>query len=369
MALCRSGNASACSRDVTRSGLTEHSGSRDSIWRSVDETRGAVTYCWVDNSIPELLMLTALPFFFALLACDTADEADDVPQTPDDDVIADTAAPETLDLDLDGAGNREAFARVRGSLDEDEQVYFYWSGYIYDHQDADPYDPAQTDWGSPILQFEGFNVARFQKAGNGTYDMLTREVSVYRNLNGEIIDCWNNSALGAEEAEDVRVVHVQNDPVNFQVGGADYIELDDTIAFRMEVLLAYPSSLPVDDYPEYSAGNTYQSVELFNFYADRADLEDPDQLSVPAHISWSRFGQYLPWMKMGQRPGKLVYHVQGYKVMEGWEGLPQDLREWVEENAPEHQDAPEFWGWGDNMTSWRYFESLVSDGEYDSSCP
>lgn len=303
-------------------------------------------------------------FLFSLVACDSPDQRSQSPE-----VIADTAAPAPLDLDLDGEGNAEAFVRVRGSLDEDEQVYFYWSGYIYDHQDVDPYAAAENDWSSPIMRFEGFNVARFEKVRDGVYNMITREISVYRHVNGAIIDCWNNGVLGVEEPESVRVVHVQNDPVNFQVSGADYVEIGDTIAFRMEVVMAYPSALSVDDYPEYSASNTYQTAELFNFYASRADLEDPEQRSVPAHISWSRVGQYLPWMKVGQRSGKLIYHVQGYKVMDGWEGLPEDLREWVEENAPEYQDAPSHLDWSENMTSWRYFERLLSEGDYDSSCP
>lgn len=292
-------------------------------------------------------------------------------QAPIEDTSSDLAseAPERLELDLDDPlTNAQAFARVRASLDPDQQVYFYWTGFIYNHQDVDPTAPGQDDWGTPILQFEGYNVARFEPRGDGVYNMLTREVAVYKNLRGEIIDCWNNNALDADEPEYVRVVHVQNDPVNFQVTGADYAELGETIAFRLEVLLAYPSAISVASYPEYSAGNTYQSVELFNFYANRTDLEDPTQDSVPAHISWTRFGQYLPWMKMGQRPGKLVYHTQGYKTLD-WNDLPEDLRGWVDENAPGYRDAPSSWNRGGNMTSWRYFEQLLAEGDYDSACP
>ena len=281
----------------------------------------------------------------------------------------DTGAVEKLELDLDDSqANAEHFVRVRGSLDSDQDVFYYWSGYIYDQQDVDPYADAVTSWRDPILRFDGFNVARFRSLGDGYYDMITRVVSLYRNLRGEIIDCWTNAFLGVEESEYVEVIHIQNDPVNFTVGEVDYVELGDLIAFRMEVPLTYPSPLPVEEYPEYSAGNTYQSTELFNFYTRRSDLENADLESVPAHISWTRVGQYLPWMKMGQRAGKLVYHAQGYKVMDGWEGLPADLREWVESNAPEFAEAPAYLSFGDNMTSWRYFDKLMSEGLYDSAC-
>ncbi|MBO86159.1 MAG: hypothetical protein CL927_12440 [Deltaproteobacteria bacterium] len=253
-------------------------------------------------------------------------------------------------------------------MNADDEVVYYWTGAIYNQVEADPYGEAVSDWGSPILRFEGFNIARFRNRGGGVYDMLTREITVYQNMGGRIIDCWNNGAAGVEDREDVAVVHVQNDPVNFQVSGTDYVEVGDHISFSFEVQLAYESALTVDEYPDHSAGNTYQSMEMFNFYASRADLEDDSQQSVPAHISWTRVGQYLPWMKMGQTPGKLVYHAQGYKVMDGWDGLPEDLKDWVLTNAPEYQHAPERWGSGENMTSWRYFDEIVRAGEYDGRC-
>ena len=60
-------------------------------------------------------------------------------------------------------------------------------------------------------------------------------------------------------------------------------------------------------------------------YVAREDLEDTTIRSAPVNISWTRVGQYLPWMQMGDRPGKLVYHVRGYKVLKGLEALPPKL--------------------------------------------
>ena len=313
---------------------------------------------------------------FLMLACTTVTKvgqdpvsAETAQDTSAQDLSDDPAPSEGSELDLDDPEvNAQAYARVRGSLDPDEHVYYYWSGYIYSQQDVDPYAPGQSDWGAPILRFDGFNVARLRPSGDGYFDVLTREVSLYRNMQGQIIDCWNNAVLEPDESDYVRVLHVQNDPVNFTVGSLDYVELGETLAFSVEVPLTYVSPLPVDEYPLYSASNTYQSTELFNFYTLRADLEDASQLSVPAHISWVRVGQYLPWMKVGQLPGKLVYHAQGYKVMDGWDGLPEDLREWVQVHAPEFQEAPGSVTTGTNMTSWRYFDWLMSEGKYDSAC-
>ena len=97
-------------------------------------------------------------------------------------------------------------------------------------------------------------------------------------------------------------------------------------------------------------------------------LENPDLKTVPVHLSWTRIGQYLPWMRMGSNEGKLIYHAQGYKVLDGWDGLPSDLKEWTLSNAPEYQYPPEQDEYP-NMTSWRYMRKIVDDGTYDPSCP
>lgn len=316
-----------------------------------------------------------LVLFSMVTGCDESRDGAGAPPSISGEELAlseDTAegVEDTLpELDLtDPVAVSEAFAKTRGSLDPDEQVFYYWKGLIYDRKYADPLGAPQSDYGTPLMAFEGFNVARFEPVGGGVFDMVTREVSVYKSLSGEIIDCWNNAVLGPDAPARVPVVHVTNDPVNFQISGADVTEMGEMVVFPMEVILTYESPLPVEDYPEYSASNTYESSELFNFFTTKAALRDPANDSVPAHISWTRVGQYLPWMQVGQLEGHLVYHAQGRKLTNGWDDLPSDIRAWVEENAPEYQRAPDTQSWGSNMTSWRYFRQLIERGEYSDTC-
>ena len=265
--------------------------------------------------------------------------------------------------------NTEAFVKMRGSLDESQEVVFYWEGYIYNQERFDPLAPPQTSYGaSPILAFEGYNIARFEKISDTEYQMLSREITVYKNLFGNITDCFDNFNINVEPPVYVPVVHIQNDPVNFVVGESVYKEFHDLIVWDMDIFLSYPSPLPVDDYPLYSASNTYQSIEMFDFYSKRSDLADPSQKSIPVHLTWVRHGQYLPWMQAGQKEGGLVYHAQGYKVMNGWAGLPEDLKEWTKANAPKFQHAPESTIDGSNVTSWRYMKTLLDHESYPSVC-
>ena len=118
-------------------------------------------------------------------------------------------------LDMENpTDNTMAFAKMRGSLQSDEEVVFYWHGYIYNHELQDPYGETETSYSaSPIMAFEGYNIA-VEKISDTEYLMLSREITVYKNLFGKIIDCFDNRAVNAEDSEWVPVVHVQNDPVN-----------------------------------------------------------------------------------------------------------------------------------------------------------
>jgi len=273
----------------------------------------------------------------------------------------------SLDLNLfNPADNLTAFTKMRGSLNPDDEVVFYWKGNIYAVQDADPFGSPISEYPSPILKFEGFNVARFEPTPDGIR-MISREMSVYRNAFGSIIDCWDNGVLNPDEPALVPVVHVWNDPVNFTLGGGNAQEMGEQVVWTTEVMLRYPSPLPVDEFPEYSAGNTYESAEMFNFYSMNDDLNNPELDSVPVTISWSRVGQFLPWMQMGQTPDKLVYHTFGRKLMGGVDELPEDLKAYVMDKDPKFMEAPAADTYP-NDTSWRVFQKLVESGDYSPTC-
>ena len=171
-------------------------------------------------------------------------------------------AVESLGLNLrDYQDNQLAFLKTRGSLNPNEDVVFYWTGSIFLDQPKDPYAPAARSFPGPILNFEGFNIARFRPVPGGVR-MLSREISVYKDMSGRIIDCWSNRALGLERPERVPVVHVFNDPVNHTIRGGSANVFGDMVTWNLEVILRYPSPLPVDEYTQFSAGNTYESSEL-----------------------------------------------------------------------------------------------------------
>ncbi|MEU8803834.1 DUF1838 family protein [Spirillospora sp. NPDC048819] len=250
--------------------------------------------------------------------------------------------------------------RVRASRGGDETV-IWWTGDVYAWLPGDgPHH---------LFGFEGVNVGRAVPVDGGV-ELLTREAACYLDpVSREIIDSWDNRYTG----ERVDVDHVWNDPVDFRwlaegprgpfrfprtrVGG--------DVVFNSDVLLAYPSPLPVADYPDNSGDDVYRAMELFQFFTRAADLDDPALDSVPCSLSWTRMAPWLPWMRMAGRPGALLYHCRGGKAA-GWPGVPGRPRRFVEERGPRFRHAPTEWS-PSSESSWTAFKKRHPAGSRRSA--
>ena len=257
---------------------------------------------------------------------------------------------------LDSAkDNMDAYIKLRASLDVKEEPVFYATGAVYG------YDP-EKPW-KHLFDFEMYNIARVEKMGNDSgWRLITREMLVYKDIKtGEILKKWKNPWTG----EEVDVTPVWNDPVNqtflYRSFLVPFERLGNgRICLYNDVTLSYPSPLIKAEYPDNSRSDVYQGAEMFNFFMNEADLQNKKLKTINADISWTRFSDFLPWMKMGARPGNLLYQSRGYKVKRGWDGLPSNLKDFVLANNPEYQHAPETFV-KPNMTSWKYFKKLSED--------
>ncbi len=254
----------------------------------------------------------------------------------------------------------DAFLRVRASTEPGAETFFHWTGTI--HELRPDLDSASY---APLLRFEGFNVARVVQGEDG-HRLLTREITVYQDADGAIIDCWRDPSA-PEGSPGLPVFHTRNDPVSFDLRAPGHRVLHDRVLFSVTIPLAYPSPLETADYPDASNDDTYRSMELFDFEAALADLADPAVVSVPTRIVWARVGQWLPWMGRGQQPGWLVYHATGHKLEGGWDELPEPLRSWTTQHVPEYRHAPEE-DVGPNQTSWSAYRRAAEAGELAEGC-
>ncbi|HMO38533.1 MAG TPA: DUF1838 family protein [Saprospiraceae bacterium] len=268
-------------------------------------------------------------------------------------------AASSVALDLDKPeDNLTAFVKMRASLKAGEETVYYWKGIIYS------YIPGER--GLPLFELEAYNVARIVPVEGG-YQMLTREVALYKDLKtGEILEKWYNPFI----QDTVNVVHVWNDPVNQQYllkgrfgdWGVPWMRMGDgRIAMYSDIFLLYPSPLKREAFPENSRSDLYQASELFQFFINEADLNDASKQHVYSEVGWTRISDFLPWMRMGDRPGHLIYHCRGYKLMDGtFDALPAQVKAYVREHQPQFMHAPDTFE-SPNMTSWRYFLETQTD--------
>ena len=251
--------------------------------------------------------------------------------------------------------NLRAFVKARASLDGTDQVTWF-TGTAHAMMPAGKF--------APLFGFEGYNVARAVEVEGG-YDLLTREAVFYTDLrSGEPLEKWSNPLNG----EEVEVVHIWNDPVNqqFRLEGprgpwrVPVTGIGEHLFFNVDVFLAYPSPLPRAEFPDNSQDDLYQAAELFQFFCRRADVEDASSVNAPSLVSWTRLGPWLPWMRMADRPGTMVYHGRGAKLLGGFAELPAWIRKRVDDERPQFAEAPrEFTA--PNETSWTAFRKLAEE--------
>lgn len=245
-----------------------------------------------------------------------------------------------------------AFLRMRCTLSPDGQKYSWWTATVYAQVPGEKL--------KPLLGFEGYNVCRVLKLADGSYQLLTREVSYYKDLKtGKIIEQWDNPYTGKTDD----VMHVHNDPVNTAMpapGKTSYPMpwkvMGNDVMVLLDIPLDYPNELSPKEFPEESSGERYIASEHFGFFAKLADMNNPKLQSVPYVNSWFRTGPWLPWMKMGERPGGLIYSAEG-KKLDSFADLPAEVQAYTREHFPKFVHAPTKFV-SPNETTWSVYKDM-----------
>lgn len=257
--------------------------------------------------------------------------------------------------DLDLAQPRDALAALRkihGSTVDGRPVVYHWSGRVWSRVEG------EAD--RLLFRIEGMNIRQcgtLHDAERGTgFRLVSRELMLYLDpASGEPLQTWRNPWSGAE----VPVMHVANDPVNQR----PFFERDaqgrpfaaplrvqgERVFAASEIPLFYPNPL-AGDYQDH-AGNHYHAMEVFDFVADRRALLSRDSDTANAALAWVRVAPWLPFMKMGSRPGLMVFNAMGQTV-EGIGALPPVLRDAIATTYPDYAAPPPLDDARPNATSW-----------------
>ncbi|WGV24751.1 DUF1838 domain-containing protein [Halotia branconii] len=242
----------------------------------------------------------------------------------------------------------EKWVKTRSSLDSTQSTFLIWTGKIYSFI---PGEKRQL-----LFRMVGLSVSRCILIEEGSWNFTSRELTYYLDpQTNKTLQKWENPWTG----ETLPVLHVANNPVQGKFGGKFPAQVEgDATTFVFDIFPTYPNPLAEDPkFAAYSPFPTYQAAELFKLTVPTADLNNPKISSVSQlKLSWDRIGQWLPWMKMGDRPGNLIYSAFGSKIS-GLTELPQFLQDEINHRIPLYKQAPKAYiEEGEDMTSWLYFQ-------------
>jgi hypothetical protein len=253
-----------------------------------------------------------------------------------------------------------AAQKMNCSLVEGEAIVYWWKGAAYSRV------PGEKD--SHLFNVEGMNMRACKnfedpKRGHG-FRSVSREILLYLDpKTNEILKTWVNPWT----KEEVEVIQVANDPVNMQrpmyarsADGKPYTFNAKIIGNRVieggEAPLYYKNPL-AGDYQEY-VGNMYHAMEALNSYTYADDLFDSEKNKLDKYVlSWARFSEWLPWMKMEGRSGMMVFTTVGGRV-DGYDGLPERLKAEIEKTYPTYNKPPPIDDDRANVTSWSFFKEV-----------
>ena len=247
------------------------------------------------------------------------------------------------------------------SLKEGEDIIYWWRGSAYSRV------PGEKD--RHLFNVEGMNIRHcknFQDKERGYgFRSVSREVLFYLDPEtNQLLRTWQNPWTG----EDVEVMHVANDPVNMRGPMYAYSAEGKPFEFRGmfvggrvitsgEAPLFYNNPL-AGDYQDY-VGNKYHAMEALNSYVYEDELLDADKAKLDRYtLSWARFSEWLPWMKMRGRTGMMIFTTVGGRV-DTFNDLPDSIKNEILANYPDYNEPPPLDDDRSNVTSWSYFRGVI----------
>ena len=242
------------------------------------------------------------------------------------------------------------FVRLRCATDGSD-VCTEWSGSVYG------FTPGQMQ--KELFHIVGMNVSRCLQNEKGEWFQTSRELTYYLDpATDKILQTWKNPYTN----EDVNVMHVANNPVQNPLTGTFKGTLQNNIVTaQLDVNLTYPNILSTDPkFSDYGNQALYQASELFKLTALLKDVQNSKKPSAPMILSWDRVGPWLPWMKMKDAPGMLIYSARGSKL-KSFAELPSLLQQEINTRMPLYKSAPYCKLVLRNETSWSYFAKHLSE--------
>lgn len=253
----------------------------------------------------------------------------------------------------------EIMQRAQCGEADGKPALYSWSGNVYSRVRGEP--------DKLLFKGQGMNIRQCITVndpiqGKG-YRQVSREIMLYLDpKTGEVLRSWDNPWTG----EKVAVMQVANDPVNqplqytFSKDGKPAVptikQEGQWLLQSLEIPLFYPNPLG-GDYQEF-VGGQYHAMEIFDFTYHADEIRNNDIKSVYPAVSWVRLSDWLPWMKMRDRQGQLVFNMTGRKLA-SFEELPEVMKNEIAKYYPDYTHPPALDDKRANETTWTAFKEWI----------
>lgn len=192
-----------------------------------------------------------------------------------------------------------------------------------------------------------------------------REMMLYKDVaTGAVLHHWDNPFTGVRND----VVQVANDHVNarYYERGADGLPFAIPVRvggghWQMAQQIPIRRANPLGAGYDSEIGAAYHAVELFSFSGAESDVADQALTSLPVSVTWSRLSDWLPFMEMGGRAGRIYAHVTGHKLQEGGV-LPDAFAHIIDREYPAFRQPPPSNDAAVMDTSWTEYRRIKETG-------
>lgn len=250
-----------------------------------------------------------------------------------------------IDLDLEDVGSRvRAFVKASARLTEGRTI---WSTR------AEVYAMLPTNEVVPLLRVKGCEQQWIRPVSDTKFVSFDNLVTYYSDFDGDqVIHKFSNPLTGSQNTVKPYVSRMNEGReisprgVVFRVMREAFPEFYADLKFEV---LARKVGESVSFQGEFKWPAEFiraPAGSKLTTFARASELADPNRDSVPANFAGYVLMPFFPWMEMADRPGYLLWHVQGYKI-ESLNDLDEDYLAAAHadfgdkfEQSPELDDEP-----------------------------
>jgi hypothetical protein len=230
--------------------------------------------------------------------------------------------------------------KIDCSIADGKPALHWWRGKVFSRI------PGERD--RHLFNVQGFRwriCIGVQNSRRGTgYRSIAREMQLFfAPQTGQLLQSWKNPWSG----EEVEVMQIAKDPVlegpvfadSLRPVSSGLFEIDGHVLLCGMAIRSF-SINPLAGNFQMNIGGRLHTLDAWSSGTQGKSLFDTNNPEVKNQVvSWLNVSKWLPWMKMGDRPGIIVIHAAGMRLNR-FEDLPEEIKEEVRRNWPGFQIAP-----------------------------